>query len=87
MRRGSAQIAEALRTAAKAPEYADRGWSVFGPAPAPVVKVNERYRYRVTLSGRNDTVLRGVVSSFMKEFARRKENKKMAIFADCNLMD
>ncbi len=87
VRRGSAQIAEALRTAAKAPEYADRGWSVFGPAPAPVVKVNDRYRYRVTLSGRNDTVLRGVVSSFMKEFARRKENKKMAIFADCNLMD
>ena len=87
VRRGSAQIAEALRAAAKAPDYADCDWSVFGPAPAPVVKVNDRYRYRVTLSGRNDTVLRGVVSSFLKEFARRKENRKMAIFADCNLMD
>ena len=27
---------------------------ILGPAPAPVVKVNNRYRYRVTVIGRND---------------------------------
>ena len=29
----------------------DREWQLLGPAPAPVAKVNNRYRYRLTLTG------------------------------------
>lgn len=87
VRRGCAQIAAALREAARHPLYAHLGWEVLGSAPATVVKVNDRYRYHVTLVGKNDKLLRQVVASFLKEFAGRRENKKMAIFADCNLMD
>ena len=60
---------------------------VLGPAPAPVVKVNNRYRYRVTVIGRNDKTLRGLLSAFMKEFSRRPEHKALHIYTDCNLMD
>ena len=35
-------------------------WSrqVLGPAPAPVVKVNNRYRYRLTVVGQNERTAR-----------------------------
>ena len=60
---------------------------MLGPAPAPVVKVNNRYRYRVTVIGRNDKTLRGLLAAFMKEFSKRGENRNMQIYTDCNLMD
>ena len=51
------------------------------------MKVNERYRYRVTVIGRNEKILRDLIAAFMKEFARRKENKGLTIYTDCNRMD
>ena len=51
------------------------------------MKVNNRYRYRVTVIGRNEKILRDLIAAFMKEFARRKENRNMNIFTDCNRMD
>ena len=60
---------------------------VLGPAPLPVVRMNNRYRYRVTVIGRNDKTLRGLLSAFMKEFSRRPEHKALHIYTDCNLMD
>ena len=50
-------------------------------------RVNNRYRYRVTVIGRNDKTLRGLLSAFMKEFSRRPEHKALHIYPDCNLMD
>lgn len=87
VRRAIHEIAESLRTAAKAQPYAALNWMILGPSPAPVVRVNERYRYRVTVIGRNDKTLRGLLSSFMKEFSKRGENRNMQIYTDCNLMD
>ena len=87
VRRACAQIRNSLvQLSGKAP-YDTLGWEILGPAPAPIVKVNNRYRYRVTVIGKNEKQLRDVISSFMKEFAKRSENKNMSIFADCNLMD
>ena len=60
---------------------------VLGPAPAPILKVNDRYRYRLTLIGHNDKTTRELLSAYMKEFARRGENRGMHIYTDCNLMD
>ena len=60
---------------------------VLGPAPAPVLKVNNCYRYRLTLIGHNDKATRELLSSYMKEFAGRGENRGMHIYTDCNLMD
>lgn len=59
---------------------------VLGPAGAPVVKVNNRYRYRVYLVGRNCAELRRLVSEFLFAFHRHKENRGLDIFADCNAL-
>lgn len=59
---------------------------VLGPAGAPVVKVNNCYRYRVYLVGRNCAELRRLVSEFLFAFHRHKENRGLDIFADCNAL-
>ena len=87
VRRGIHEISDSLMAAAKKPPYNGLDLMILGPAPAPVVKVNNRYRYRVTVVGRNDKVLRGLLSAFMKEFSKRGENRNMQIYTDCNLMD
>ena len=87
VRRGIHEISDSLMAAAKKPPYDKLDLMILGPAPAPVVKVNNRYRYRVTVIGRNDKVLRGLLSAFMKEFSKRGENRNMQIYTDCNLMD
>ncbi len=87
VRRACAEIRDSLLQLSKRPPYDQLGWEVLGPAPAPIVKVNNRYRYRVTVIGKNEKKLRDVIASFMKEFAGRSENRNMSIYADCNLMD
>lgn len=57
---------------------------VLGPAGAPVVKVNNRYRYRVFLVGRNCVELRRLTAEFLCAFYRHRENRGLDIFADCN---
>ena len=87
VRRACHELAQSLRLAAKKAPYAVLGLEILGPAPAPVVKVNNRYRYRLTVIGKNEKNLRDLLSAFMKEFAQRKENRHMNIYTDCNLMD
>ncbi len=78
-------LCNGLRTATKQEAY--KSLEIVGPAPCPVVKVNNRYRYRITVIGKNDVVVRNLIASFMKEFSGRKENRNMNIYTDCNLMD
>ena len=52
---------------------------VLGPAPASVVKVNNRYRYRITVVGKCTAPVRRLLAAYMKEFARRKENRTLHI--------
>jgi len=87
VRRACGELRQGLRAAAAKPPYDALELEIIGPAPAPVVKVNNRYRYRVTVIGRNEKLLRDLIAAFMKEFARRKENRNMGIFTDCNRMD
>ncbi len=87
VRRACMELQRSLRAAAVKPPYDALELEILGPAPAPVVKVNNRYRYRVTVIGRNEKILRDLIAAFMKEFARRKENRNMNIFTDCNRMD
>ncbi len=85
--RACAQIRDSLGQLVRQSDYAPLEWEVLGPAPAPVVKVNNRYRYRITVIGKNDKTLRTVIASYMREFAMRGENRGMNIYTDCNLMN
>lgn len=87
VRRACAQLLEGLRKAAARQPYRALDLEIIGPAPAPVVKVNNRFRYRITVIGRNEKTLRELLAAFMKEFGRRSENRGMSIYTDCNRMD
>ncbi len=85
VRRAAAVLLESLQCAVKKEDLTDV--DILGPAPYPVVKVNERYRYRLTVVGQNNTQLRNLLSAYMRAFTAQKENKHLHIFIDCNLMD
>ena len=83
VRRACAQLCAALSQES----YRAMEPEVLGPAPAPVVKLNNRYRYRITVVGQNEKPLRQLLAAYMKAFARRPEHRNMAVHTDCNLMD
>ncbi len=87
VRQACAQLQQSLQNMAGKSPYGAMELEILGPAPAPVVKVNDRYRYRITVIGRNDKTLRDLIAAYMKEFTRRKENKGLAIYTDCNRME
>ena len=60
---------------------------VLGPAPAPVLKLNNRFRYRCTPVGHNDRATRESLSCLLKEFASDRANRGLNIFVDCNTME
>ncbi len=79
-----------LRAAAGARERLRQvfpGEEVLGPAPAPVLKLNNRFRYRLLLMGKNDKATRDRISWLLKEFANDRANRGLNIFVDCNPMD
>ena len=84
--RAAVQVREQLRRLCAAPEMAASQPEVLGPAPAPVLKVNNRFRYRCVLVGKNDKATRDRVSGLLKEFANDRANRGLNIFVDCNTM-
>ena len=87
VRRAVGLLRSGLAAAVKKPPYDDMGLELIGPAPAPVVRVNGSYRYRLLLLGENNAQIRGLLSSFMRAFAQRAENRRLHIRVDCDLMD
>ena len=83
--RGAATVRDILKHLFS--ENGDDRVEIFGPAPAAVLKVNNRYRYRVLLVGKNDKETRGRISWLLKEFAMDNSNRGLNIFADCNTME
>ena len=85
--RAAAAVREELRRLAQLPELMSASPEVLGPAPAPVIKVNNRYRYRCLLVGKNDKPTREAVSWLLKWFAGDRANRGMNLFVDCNSME
>ncbi len=85
--RACAALRDALRAEmARNAELQPLEPEILGPASAPVVKVNNRYRYRVYIVAKNTPPLRRAVAGFLFAFARRRENRGLDIFADCNAL-
>jgi len=82
--RGAVGVRETLRRLCTLPAIAVTEPEVLGPAPAPVLKLNNRFRYRVLLVGRNDKATRDQISWLLKEFANDRANRGLNIFVDCN---
>ncbi len=85
--RAAAEVRERLRALCAAPELSVSEPEVLGPAPAPVLKLNNRYRYRVLLVGKNDRPTRERIGWLLKTFAGDGGNRGLNIFVDCNTME
>ena len=57
-------------------------WQLLGPAPAAVARVNNRYRYRLTLTGQPDQSFRNLLSYLLRTACKDKENKGVSVYAD-----
>ncbi len=82
--RAAVQLREGMRQAVSCPGAADPQTELLGPAPAPVLKVNNRYRYRLFWVGRNDHATREILAYYIRAFHQKKENRGMNLFVDCN---
>lgn len=60
---------------------------LLGPAPAPITKVNNRYRYRLIISSKNTKELRMMIAQLLCVVHGDKENKGVSVFADVNPLD
>ena len=85
--RAAVSVRETLRQLCRRPELAAGEPEVLGPAPAPVVKVNNRFRYRCTLVGKNDKATREMLAWLQKDFAKDSTNRGMNLFVDHNAAD
>jgi len=82
--RACTALRDALRAAVAQGALKDLGAEVLGPAPAPVLKVNNRYRYRIYLVAQSCAVLRRMIAEYMLAFHRRRENRGLELYTDCN---
>ena len=83
--RAAAGVREVLRRTFACTD--EKTTEVLGPAPAPIVRVNNRFRYHCLLVGRNDKATREQVSRILKEFAANRANRGLHLFVDCNTME
>lgn len=58
------------------------GFSILGPAPAGIAKVNNKYRYRVIIRCENTKQIRETLAHVVREFSRDKLSRGLTAFAD-----
>ena len=57
---------------------------LLGPAPLPVVRMNNSFRYRLTLACNDDKEMRGLISNLIIYCSTNKEFKGVTVFGDRN---
>lgn len=87
VRRAIELLRQGMEEAARRSPYQALGLTIIGPAPAPVVKVNGVYRYRLLVLGQNTAPVRELLAGFMRAFTQRPENRRLHIYTDCDKMD
>lgn len=60
---------------------------VLGPAPVPVVRVNNRYRYRIIISSENTKAMRTIAANIIIKYLQDSRFRGLSIFADTNPPD
>ena len=57
---------------------------MLGPAPEAVARVNNRYRYRLTVGCRNTRPVRQLLSELLRSFARDGGTRGVTAYVDVN---
>jgi len=66
------------------PEYRDVRPDILGPSPAAVAKINNAFRFRLTIKCENNRQVRLLLAHLLKNFAKDKKHKGVSAFADIN---
>ena len=81
------RVRGAAQKALEQPEYRELGCRVLGPAAAPVARVNNRYRYRITITGPDHKKVRELVGHLARAAQKDKENRGVSVYADFDPQD
>ena len=85
--RSCMRLADGLRAWQKDSSLADANLQVLGPAAAPILKVNNRYRYRITVMGKRCAALRHMVGYLLRSAHSDQYNRGVSVTADLNPLD
>ena len=84
--RGAAKFRDSLNGWLRQPGN-EGNYTLLGPAPCAVPKINYNFRYRLTLRGKLTKQMRGVIASLLQQFSQDKLNRGVSAFADVNGYD
>ena len=73
-----------LESMLQRPEYRDLRPDILGPSPAAVAKINNAFRFRLTIKCENSRQVRQLLAHLLKNFAKDKKHKGVSAFADIN---
>lgn len=80
-------VRRSLEPWVKPRQHGPDGPEILGPAPAPVLKVNNRYRYRILLKCRNEKEIRAILAQILRSAQEDRANRGLSILMDVNPMD
>ena len=63
---------------------AEYGMQLLGPSPAPILKVNMKYRYKMDVCCENNRKVRLMIASLLKSFHKDKKHSGVAAYIDVN---
>ena len=67
-------------------DYPKMPLRILGPSPASVVKVSNKYRYKLIIKCRNSKDFRALLSSVLLRFGESKEFRSVTAYADMNAL-
>ena len=85
--RACMRLKDGLRAWARTPQLEQAEVQILGPAAAPILMVNKRYRYRITVLGHAGSALRKMVGYILRAANSDRLNRGVSVFADLNPMD
>ncbi len=85
--RGAVKFRESLKACLNDPAYSSGPFTLLGPAPCVVPKINYNFRYRVTLRCAMDRPKGLLLAHLLRQFSQDKANRGISAFADINGYD
>ena len=82
--RGAAVLRESLLGWLRQSHFDETQFTLLGPAPCPVMKINYNFRYRLTLRCRMDRPLRQILAYLLRQFLSDRTNRGVSAFIDIN---
>lgn len=67
-------------------QYSDIPLRILGPSPASVLKVSNKFRYKLIIKCRNNLRFRKMLSTLLIDFDKKSEFKDVTVYADMNTL-